>query len=174
MWNASIRQCRVILLKMAFSVVKVCLLLTATMLLVGSCASQRCPLPDRTSIGTILQTLLISGGGEGPSLRSNLIDFHFTCLAVVARDVYRSFSVAVSYNTSSSSTVRFAQLQLRCLAPAEIQPSSSMPLERNVDPSVFNITTRRDCKICTATTGIEGIDTDANCFRKQPCMRCVT
>ena len=151
---------------MAFSAVKACLLLTATMLLVGSCASQRCPLPNRDMVASILQRLLISEGGESPEITSNLIDFHFTCLAVVARDVYRSFSVAITFNTSSSSTVRYAQLQLRCLSPAEIQPSSSRPFEANVDPSVFNITTRRDCKICTATTGIEGIDTDANCFRK--------
>ena len=159
-------QCLVILSKMAFSAVKASLLLTATMLLVGSCASQRCPLPERNTVESLLRSVLLSEGGESRELTISLIDFHFTCLAVVARDVYRSFSVAVSYNRSDSSTVNFAQLQLTCLSPTNIQPSASIPFERNVNPSIFNITTRRDCRFCTATTGIEGIDTNANCFRK--------
>lgn len=143
-----------------------CLLFAATLFLAGNVEAQQCPLPDEETVRLVLMSILISETGEGTDIQVTLLDYHFTCLTVAARDLFQQFSVAVKYNTSASSVIRYAQVQMVCGLRNSISASSSLPLEENVSPSVFNLTTRIDCQICTAATSISAIDTDANCFRK--------
>ena len=145
------------------------LIFAVTLLLVDSTLSQsspQCSLPSATEIGNILQRLLISMVGEGRDFQSTLIDFHFTCLAVEARDLYRAFSVAVSYNRSDQgSTVFYAQIQLECMRGNIIRERSVFAFE-DTGISVFSITTRRDCRTCTGDPNIPNVDSDANCLRE--------
>ena len=144
------------------------LIFAVTLLLVDSTLSQsQCSLPNATDIGNALQRLLLSDVGEGSDIQSTLIDFHFTCLAVEARDLYRAFSIAVSYNTNDQgSTVLYAQIQLECTSGNNIRPRSVLGIEANLNRSVFSITTRRDCRTCTADANIPNLDADANCLRE--------
>ena len=135
--------------------------------------SQQCPLPSQSQISSSLRMVLISSGGEGQSVMVDLQDYHFTCLAVGARDMYRSLSVAAQYTTTDSgvtSAVQYAQFQLQCTAGTSGSPNfyqlpSTAPFEGSVSPSLLTTTTRRDCQFCTGvSTTMPGLDTTANCF----------
>ena len=150
------------------------LLLAIVLFLTTGSESQQCPLPSQSEISTSLRTYLISTGGESSTVTVNLQNYHFTCQAVAARDMYRSLSVAVQYTTTDSSVtsaVQYDQFQLECVigSPNHYQLPSSVPFEDDVSPSLLTIPTRRDCQFCTGlSTGPAGLDTTANCFGEWP------
>ena len=139
------------------------LLLALAMLLVGSTHSQQCSLPSEAEINKELEQIVRSMGGEGANVNTTLLNYHFTCLAVGARDLYRSLSVAVNYTTSTSGSDNFlAQIQMTCNLNNFVQ-QFPLPFEENIPASVFSIMTRKDCRACSADTAIPVSDTDANC-----------
>ena len=126
-------------------------------------ASQECSLPDGGVINTNLLSLLIAVGGEGTATTTTLLDHHFTCLAVgSSRDQYREVSVAVRYTKSTTSGQFNAQFTLRCTSGSL---ATIGELDQSPPANVFNISTRRDCFICTTVNSQPGftIDTTADC-----------
>ena len=128
--------------------------------------SQDCSLPDGDAINNDLRSLLISIGGAGTTLSTTLLDHHFTCLAVgSSRDQYRQVSVAVRYTKSTASGQFTAQFTLRC---ASGNFDTVGELDQSPPANVFDISTRRDCFICT-TISIHPaftIDAVADCVCK--------
>ena len=146
---------------------RVLLLSAVVMILVISTRSQYCSLPSETEINTELEQILRSMGGDGANVTATLLNYHFTCLAVGARDLYRSLSVAVNYTKSNSGSVNFlAQIQMTCGSLNNFERQSPTPFEQNTTASVFFILTRKDCRSCSADSGIPNSDTDANCLCK--------
>ena len=137
------------------------LLLFTLAAMIGAAVSQaNCPLPDASTIGTLLEMAVVSEGGEA-SVTVILINSHFTCLAVGDRaGLFRSISVAVNYTQNQESIERLAQLQLECSSGGTLSVGT---LEKNVDETVFSLATRRDCRLCTHTRPGPMKDTDANC-----------
>ena len=128
--------------------------------------SQECSLPDDTMINNYLLSLLISVGGEGSTTTTTLLDHHFTCLAVgSSRDQYRQVSVAIRYTKNTASGQFTAQFPLRCTAG---NFGTIGELNQSPPANVFNISTRRDCFICTTIDNVPGftIDTTADCARE--------
>ena len=124
-----------------------------------------CPLPTNEQIHTLLLSVLIGSQGEGSDFTVNIHgDVHFTCHAVGDRkDEFRSLSVAVRYTKGENSTQLFRiQFQMRCEVNNVIGVSGS---EKNIQESIFNLTTRVDCRFCTSADA-SGVDTTANCYRK--------
>ena len=125
--------------------------------------SQDCFLPENSMINTNLQSLLTSVGGEGSATTTTLLDHHFTCLAVASsRDQYRQVSVAVRYTKNTASGQFTAQFTLRCTSG---NFGTVGELDQTPPANVFNISTRRDCFICTTVNSEPGftIDTAADC-----------
>ena len=125
--------------------------------------SQDCSLPDGDAINTNLRSLLISNAGEGGSLVTTLLDHHFTCLAVgSSRDQYREVSVAVRYTKNTGSGNFTAQFPLRCTSG---NYGTTGQLDQTPPANVFNISTRRDCFVCTTVTthAVFTIDAVADC-----------
>ena len=121
--------------------------------------SQDCSLPDSNTINTYLRSLLISVGGEGGTLVTTLLDHHFTCLAVgSSRDQYRQASVAVRYTKSTAIGQFTAQFPLRCTSG---NFGTVGELDQSPPANVFNISTRRDCFICTTVNSQPGFTIDA-------------
>ena len=136
------------------------------LVLLKPATSQDCSLPDSDAINTRLRSLLISVGGEGPALVTTSLDHHFTCLAVgSSRDQYRQVSVAVRYTNSTEIGQFTAQFPLRCTSG---NFGTVGELDQSPPANVFNISTRRDCFICTTvgTHAVFTIDTDADCACK--------
>ena len=128
--------------------------------------SQDCSLPDNSTINTNLQSLLIAVGGEGSTLVTTLLDHHFTCLAFgSSRDQYRYVSVAVRYTKNTESGNFTAQFPLRCTSG---NFGGVGELDQSPPANVFDISTRRDCFICTTVNSQPGftIDTAADCACK--------
>ena len=119
--------------------------------------SQECSLPDVSTIRTDLRNLLISEGGDGARVIVNLLEHHFTCLAVASRDRYRALSVVVRYTKNSASDEFVAQFIMECRSDNTGTYRSS---DLNLSPpsNVFSIETRRDCRVCTSS--------DADCARE--------
>ena len=138
--------------------------------------SQDCALPDTTTIDNGLLSLLVSVGGEGSSLSTTLLDHRFTCLAVgSSRDQYRQVSVAVRYTKSTESGVFTAQFPLRCESG---NFDTTGELDQSPPANVFNISTRRDCFVCTTVAMQPGftIDTTADCackYTTTPAFQCL-
>ena len=129
-------------------------------------ASQDCSLPDSGAINTRLRSLLLSIGGEGSTLSTTLLDHHFTCLAVGSiRDQYREVSLAVRYTKNTGSGQFTAQFTLRCTSG---NLASVGELDQSPPANVFDISTRRDCFICTTVGSHPSftIDTAADCACK--------
>ena len=129
-------------------------------------ASQECSLPDGDAINTRLRSLLTGIGGEGSALATTLLDHHFTCLAVgSSRDQYREVSVAVRYTKSTASGQFTAQFPLRCTSG---NFGTVGELDQSPPANVFDISTRRDCFICTTVSSHPSftIDSAADCARK--------
>ena len=121
--------------------------------------SQDCSLPDGSVINTNLLSLLISVGGEGPATTTTLLDHHFTCLAVgSSRDQYRQVSVAVRYTKSTASGQFTAQFPLTCTSG---NFGTIGELDQSPPANVFNISTRRDCSICTTVGSHPSFTIDA-------------
>lgn len=125
--------------------------------------AQECPLPDSSEINQALKSFSgLPGSGSTPTLS----DHHFTCLAVVAQDLYSSLSVAVKFTRlGQGSTTYTAQFQMVCGIVGGnsiyfLDPTES--LEPNVPEEVFNTETRRDCSACKRN----GTDQSANCVGK--------
>ena len=144
---------------------RVLLLSAVVMTLVISTHSQQCSLPSETEINSELQQILITELGEGADVTTTLLNYHFTCLAVRARDLYRSLSVAVNYTTSTSGSDNFlAQIQMTCGSLNSFERQSPTPFDQATPASVFFNVTRRDCRSCSADSNIPNSDTDANCL----------
>ena len=129
-----------------------------------------CVPPNAMAIGDLLQNILVALGGEGPGAIINLIEYHFTCIAVGDRDnLYRTLSIAVRYNITLGQTVNtlVSQIQLQCNGRNFVPTSSSF--ESNRPETVLSLMTRRDCITC-ATSGPVGFDADANCIREYQAM----
>ena len=128
--------------------------------------SQDCSLPDSSVINTNLQSLLIAVGGEGFTTVTTLLEHHFTCLAVGStRDQYRQVSVAVRYTKNTGNGQFTAQFPLRCTSG---NFGTVGELDQSPPANVFDISTRRDCFICTTVISQPGftIDSAADCARK--------
>ena len=145
-------------------------LLLTVLLLMAETTTQQCPLPSQSEISNNLTSVLNSIGGQSSTITVNLQNYHFTCQAVAARDMYRSLSVAVQYTTTDSgvtSAVQYNQFQLDCVtgSPNHYQLPSSTPFEADVSPSLLTTPTRRDCQFCIGlSSGSPDLDTTANCF----------
>ena len=138
-------------------------LLVIQVLVPWPATSQDCSLPNDAMINTRLRSLLISYGGEGSNLSTTLLDHHFTCLAVSSsRDQYRQVSAAVRYTKNTASGQFTAQFPLRCTAG---NFGTIGELNQSPPANVFNISTRRDCFICTTdgTHDVFIIDAIADC-----------
>ena len=137
------------------------------LVLLKPATSQDCSLPNGGAIDTNLRSLLISIGGEGSTLVTKLLDHHFTCLAVgSSRDQYRQVSVAVRYTKSTASGNFTAQFTLRCTSG---NVATVGELDQSPPANVFNISTRRDCSICTTVVSSNPsvtIDNEADCACK--------
>ena len=146
---------------------KVCFLVAFVLL---RCAtSQACALPDATAINNGLMSLLVSVGVKGGTLSTTILDHHFTCLAVSSsRDQYRQVSVAVRYTKSTESGQFTTQFPLSCTSGTTMETIGM--LDQSPPANVFNISTRKDCFICTQITMQPGftIDTTADCARELP------
>ena len=128
--------------------------------------SQDCSLPDSIVINTNLRSLLISNAGEGGTLVTTLLDHHFTCLAVgSSRDQYRQVSVAVRYTKNTASEQFTAQFPLRCTSGIM---NTVGELDQSPPANVFNISSRRDCFVCTTLNSHPDftINTVADCACK--------
>ena len=136
------------------------------LVLLKPATTQDCSLPDGDAINTNLLSLLTSVGGEGSATNTTLLDHHFTCLAVgSSRDQYRQVSVAVRYTKSTASGQLTAQFTLRCTSG---NFGTVGELDQSPPANVLNISTRRDCFICTTLNSQSGftIDTAADCACK--------
>ena len=141
-------------------------LLVIQVLVPWPATSQDCSLPDGGAINTRLRSLLLSIGGEGSTLSTTILDYHFTCLAVgSSRDQYRQVSVAVRYTKNTESGQFTAQFPLRCTS-GNLAPVGE--LDQSPPANVFDISTRRDCFICTTVDSHPSftIDSDADCACK--------
>ena len=120
---------------------------------------QDCSLPDGGAINTNLRSLYLSVGGAGTTLSTTLLDHHFTCLAVgSSRDQYRQVSVAVRYTKNTASGQFTAQFTLRCTLG---NFGTVGELDQSPPANVFNISTRRDCFVCTTTGSHPAFTIDA-------------
>ena len=136
---------------------------------VTAAISQDCSLPDEATINTNLRSLLTSVGGEGSATVTTLLDHHFTCLAVgSSRDQYREVTVAVKYTKNTASGHFIAQFPLRCTSTSAGNFGTIGELDQSPPANVFNISTRRDCFICTTFSShpFFTIDTTADCVCK--------
>ena len=115
--------------------------------------------------------IVASQGGDGKDPVVTLLQHHFTCIAVGSTEgTARLLSIAVRYNVTSTDhpevRQRIAQLLLECsgsdLDYVLARPAS---LEPNQPESLFNLATRRDCRVC-AISGSPTIDPDTNCAGK--------
>ena len=128
--------------------------------------SQDCSLPDGGVINNNLLSLLISVGGAGSTLSTTLLDHHFACLAVgSSRDRYTQVSVVVKYTENSTSGQFTAQFPLRCISG---NLASVGELDQSPPANVFNISTRRDCFVCSTISSHPSftIDAVADCVCK--------
>ena len=145
-------------------------LLVIQVLVPWPATSQDCSPPDGGAINDILRSLLISIEGEGSNLSTTLLDHHFTCLAVgSSRDQYRQVSVAVRYTKNTASGQFNAQFPLRCTAGNfDTVGELDQSLDQSPQANVFNISTRRDCFICTTVGSHPSftIDVAADCACK--------
>ena len=131
----------------------------------GAGFSQCSTLPDAMSIQTSILSIVSGQGGEGTDPVITLLQHHFTCIAVgTTEGTFRSLSIAVRYNVTSMDNPaprqRIRQLLLEC-SDSNFVPQSTTALEPNQPESVFNLTTRRDCRFCIAAA-----PTDNNCDGK--------
>ena len=141
-------------------------LLVIQVLVPWPATSQDCSLPDGGAINTRLRSLLLSIGGEGSTLSTTILDYHFTCLAVgSSRDQYRQVSVAVRYTKNTGSGQFTAQFPLECTAGNWFGKGE---LDQSPSANVFNISTRRDCFTCTTVDvhAVLTIDAIADCACK--------
>ena len=139
------------------------MLFVVAMLLVDRSVSQPCPLPGMAKIKELLQQALDSQVGEGVDITATLHDYHFTCLTVEARDLYRSLSVAVNYTTISSTSSSTSHLLLRC-SVGSFQRQTPVDLELNAPASALSVTTRRDCLRCST---VSARDPQTNCVGEE-------
>ena len=148
---------------------RILLLMVSFAGMLGTTFSQTgCALPNTTMINGLLESIVIGNDEGGPS--ANLTDFHYTCQAVGDRvGLFRSLSIAVNYMvTGDDENFYVAQIQLECNSSTGTFSSSSATLEQSVNESlVFSMATRRDCRLCTNSTDVMAVDTDANCAREQ-------
>ena len=76
--------------------------------------NSQCVLPDQSTIRDLLQTILISTGGEGAIMRivQNISEHHFTCMAVDDRiNLFRSLSIAIRYIVTNPLETQVVQIQ---------------------------------------------------------------
>lgn len=135
----------------------------STLFLLAASVVSPCSLPSTAEIQTFLYSLLLSQSGEGIEIAVNIHgDPHITCRAVGDHEnEFRWLSVAVRYSKNQDPVSSISQIQLRC------SRSSLMPysLENVVSESVFNLTTRIDCRECSSVEN-PAVDTEANCYRE--------
>ena len=137
--------------------------------LFGAVFAQSCsPLPAADFMENRLESTVRSEGGEGTNPNVILLQHHFTCIAVGSTEgTASSLSIAVRYNVTSTDqpeVQRIAQLLFECSGTNYIL-SQSDPFEPNQNESLFNLATRRDCRLC-AISGSPTIDPDTNCAGK--------
>ena len=123
------------------------------------------PLPAAEFIENRLQSIVSSEGGAGSNV--TLLQHHFTCIAVGSTEgTARSLSIAVRYNETSadqSDFQRISQILFECSGSDYVL--SADPFEPNQNESLFNLATRRDCRLC-AISDSPTIDPDTNCAGK--------
>ena len=133
---------------------------------------ERCSLPTQNNLEVILLQAVVSSGGEGDSISStDIVEYHYTCLAVASQDMYRSASVAVMYNVNHTDmsidrnlTTHF---QIACSSNVFVSSGGNSALENDIPLSVFSVTTRRDCSTCQADPASTGVlDSVSNCIGK--------
>lgn len=126
----------------------------------------QCPLPTEQQINALLGNYFSSLSSEGNTITASTINYHFTCLAVDALDMYRSTSIAVNYTRSDEGSQTFmSQIQLQCVSGSyDFSPDGGF--ESSIPASVFGIPTRRDCRRCFSDSSLTGSDAQANCLRE--------
>ena len=147
------------------------LLFGISAVLLFSTAFSQCLFPSESDIETFVDSLVQSDGGEGANPIVNLIQYHPTCMAVAnEQNFFYYLSIAVRYNVTTTGTVQcISQMQLMC-SGMDWNPQS--PLEKNRPETVFNLTTKRDCYICSITAPVS-IDMDTNCVCECICVHIV-
>ena len=151
------------------------LLLVVAILLVDRTLSQLCPLPNNTKIEGILAGALTSQVGDGGTVTATLQEYHFTCLTVGARDLYRSFSVAVKYNASDSptNTTSISRLVVDCIAGGNFLVQAANGFQQNVAASALSVTTRRDCRFCAVAPESDPQTSCVGEFLYSPSLQCL-
>ena len=135
-----------------------------------STAFSQCLFPSESDIETFVDSLVQSDGGEGANPIVNLIQYHPTCMAVAnEQNFFHYLTIAVRYSVTTTGTVqRISQMQLMCSGMNWVRQP---PLEKNRPEIVFNLTTRRDCYICSITAPVSvSIDMDTNCVCECMCV----
>ena len=134
---------------------------------------ERCSLPTQDNLEVILLQAVVSSGGEGDSISStDIVEYHYTCLAVASQDMYRSASVAVMYDVIHNGMIingnLTAHFQIVCGSNNVFESSEgNSALENNVPLSAFSVPTRRDCSTCQADPAPTGVlDSVSNCIGK--------
>ena len=114
-------------------------------------------LPSNSILESILQSLLVSEGGEDPSIEPNLLTVMYTCMAQgMTMGSYREVSVIVTYNNVANSP-QSRQFDLECVSSGGTLGwqgihfvSGSLALA----PSGFaSLETRTNCSQCRITAG---------------------
>lgn len=145
------------------AVVKVALLL-AVLLQHALHGATQCSLPSSAEINRQLQIFVRSLGAENSDVITNLNDHHFICLALgVQSDTYRFLGILVNYTTSDAgNTVFVSRMALQCGRFGQYDRRGFQSIGNPADSvRLFNIPTRRDCRVCAVGFGFED-----SCIRK--------
>ena len=121
--------------------------------LFGAVFAQCAKLPDADLIENRLQSIVSSEGGEGTNPNATLLQHHFTCIGVGSTEgTARSLSIAVRYNVTSTDqpeVQRIVDLIFDCSGSNFVYGGLGTFSDISVSESLFNLTTRRDCYLCT-------------------------
>ena len=125
--------------------------------------AQECDtLPSDSTLESILQTFLVSEGGESPGIDPNLLTVMYTCMAQgMTMGSYRELSVIVTYNIVPNSP-QSKQFDLQCVSSGGITGWQGIIGSLDSAPSGFeSLETRTNCSQCR-----ESASNDHDCVGK--------
>ena len=117
--------------------------------------AQECDtLPSDSIIKSNLQNLIVSEGGEDPSIDPNLLTVMYTCMAQgMIMGSYREVSVIVTYNNVANSP-QSRQFDLECVLSGGTLGWQGISGSLALAPSGFaSLETRTNCSQCRITAG---------------------
>ena len=122
-------------------------------------------LPSNSILESNLQSLLVSEGGQDPSIDPNLLTVMYTCMAQgMIMGSYREVSVIVTYNNVANSP-QSRQFDLECVSSGGNLGWQGVGGSLDSAPSGFaSLETRTNCSQCRITA-----NNDHDCVGKGLC-----